>query len=87
MSIGLTLAPATDATGSFRATIERFVARGAQTASPWSVEPGGRWLRVVHAGARTPEQGWKLHVSAALANAEAVLARALPVLLAEDATF
>jgi hypothetical protein len=87
VSIGLTLAPATAVTGSFRATIERFAARDAETASRWSVEPGERWLRVVHAEARTPEQGWKLHVSAALANAEEVLARVLSVTLAEDATF
>jgi hypothetical protein len=34
-----------------------------------------------------PEQDWKLHASADPTSAEAVLRRALPVLLAEDAGF
>ncbi|MGH2409905.1 MAG: protein kinase domain-containing protein, partial [Chloroflexota bacterium] len=51
------------------------------------IDPTGRWLRMVHAGARSPEQGWKLHVSASEASAMAVLSRAAPVLLAHGANF
>lgn len=49
--------------------------------------PEGTWTYVRHASARTPAQGWKLHVSATDIDAEAMLARALPVLLAERSSF
>lgn len=47
------------------------------------------WLRVGLPGAeRTlPGQGWKLHLSASLISAPAVLAQALPVLLGEAVSF
>src|SRR5919202_1673122 len=57
----------------------------------WRIEPGADAnridVRVRNERAEIPEQGWKLHVSADPTTAEAVLHRALPVLLAEDASF
>lgn len=50
-------------------------------------DPAGPWLRMIPAGAVSPEQGWKLHVSASEATAKAVLGRAVPVLLAHGANF
>lgn len=47
----------------------------------------GQWLDVDHADSRMPEQGWKVHVSAALDSATEVLRRVLPVLLAEPCHF
>lgn len=51
------------------------------------VEPSPNWIRVLSDRASPPTQGWKLHVSAAVFSAEAVLRRALPVLFAENASF
>ena len=51
------------------------------------IDPAGSWLRMVHARAASPEQGWKLHVSASEASAMAVLERAAPVLLEHGANF
>ena len=60
-------------------------------AAGWQIEPGAdatrTFIRVRNDHAEIPEQGWKLHVSAEPMSAEAVLRRALPVLLAEDAGF
>ncbi|HLY84416.1 MAG TPA: protein kinase, partial [Acidimicrobiales bacterium] len=56
----------------------------------WTVEgtPEHPWLRAVPAEPRVlPTQGWKLHVSASGGTADAVLARAVPVLVAAGATF
>ncbi|HEY0734647.1 MAG TPA: hypothetical protein VGD69_07050, partial [Herpetosiphonaceae bacterium] len=47
----------------------------------------GWWIRVCNAHARSPAQGWKLHISAGPGSVAVVLRRALPVLLAEDASF
>lgn len=55
----------------------------------WRVrlDPANPWIHVRHARAATPEQGWKLHLSATLFSAEDVLRRALPVLLSEPGHF
>lgn len=57
----------------------------------WYLEQEGRrpalWLSVAHENADVPAQGWKLHVSASVGSAAAVLGRALPVLLGETASF
>jgi class IV lanthipeptide synthase len=45
------------------------------------------WIMAHHDESRQPEQGWKLHVAAAVRTAEEVLRRALPVLIEEDADF
>lgn len=49
----------------------------------------GRYIQVSPStsAAESPAQGWKLHVSASAQHARAVLELALPVLLAEKATF
>ncbi|HEY5182258.1 MAG TPA: lanthionine synthetase LanC family protein [Dermatophilaceae bacterium] len=63
---------------------------------PWDVEQAveacyghtvtfdGSWISLP--GAAIPTQGWKLHISATLPDALPVLARALPVLRAENVT-
>jgi serine/threonine protein kinase len=61
----------------------------------WSLERYGVWTRATYPGASFPEQGWKIHVSAALTNASRILARAAVVLgrhrvpfkFASDASF
>ncbi|MBV9452749.1 MAG: class IV lanthionine synthetase LanL [Rubrobacter sp.] len=57
----------------------------------WRIDPGEDAhrldIRVRNEHVELPEQGWKLHVSADLSSAEAVLRCALPVLLSEDASF
>ncbi len=49
--------------------------------------PHDFWIVASHDPCRRPEQGWKLHLAAAVCSAEAVLRRALPVILDEDADF
>src|SRR5438093_1611328 len=57
----------------------------------WCLEPtrdsSDTWLEVHSEHGSIPGQGWKLHLSAGACSAEAVLRRALPVLLADDASF
>ncbi len=55
----------------------------------WQIdfELDSQWIKVGHPAARTPDQGWKLHVSATVLSAEDVLRRALPVLLTEPCRF
>ncbi|MBI4492790.1 MAG: hypothetical protein HY690_08375 [Chloroflexi bacterium] len=52
-----------------------------------SPNPAQAWIWVRNDRVAPPQQGWKLHLSAALPAATEVLRRALPVLLAEDASF
>jgi hypothetical protein len=47
----------------------------------------GHWLVVSHCQAEVPAQGWKLHVSAAVSNAQETLARAIAALLSEPISF
>ena len=60
-------------------------------AAAWQIrpqlDPDERWVHVGHIGFQTPVQGWKLHVSATVLDAERVLAAALPVLFAEPVAF
>ncbi len=51
------------------------------------VNPEDVWIRVDGARRLMVEQGWKVHVSAIWAAAQAVLDRVLPVLLSEDIAF
>lgn len=57
----------------------------------WDVRLSGAgpnaWVWAQHCGGKLPQQGWKLHISATVLAARQVLKRALPVLLAEDASF
>jgi serine/threonine protein kinase len=60
-------------------------------ANKWHIktdsDPSQMWIQLINEGVTIPAQGWKLHVSASVLSAEEVLQRALPVLLAENASF
>jgi tRNA A-37 threonylcarbamoyl transferase component Bud32 len=77
--------------GSLLPVVQELCGTEATRAAGWSVEPGtgadGVWIRVRNQRSQMPDQGWKLHVSAAVSSAEEVLRQALPVLLTEDAAF
>lgn len=53
----------------------------------WCLEPRGPWWLVLPPGYRPREQGWKLHVSATVADAAAVLCAAARVLVADPCAF
>jgi serine/threonine protein kinase len=53
----------------------------------WTTERSGLWHTCVPPGGPPPEQGWKIHVSATLANAGAVLTTAAGVLIRYEAAF
>ncbi|HET9769554.1 MAG TPA: hypothetical protein VFS16_01600, partial [Acidimicrobiia bacterium] len=59
----------------------------AASGAEWSFSVDGPWAFASPAGARSPEQGWKLHISATEASAADVLSAALPVLVAEGVPF
>ncbi|MEW6473210.1 MAG: class IV lanthionine synthetase LanL [Actinomycetota bacterium] len=59
----------------------------AASGGEWSFEVVGPWAFATPVGARTPEQGWKLHISATEASAADVLAATVPVLVAEGVPF
>jgi Lanthionine synthetase C-like protein/Protein kinase domain len=71
--------------------VSESLARLGERSARWRIEPdhatGKAWITVMHRPSRRPEQGWKLHVSAAVWTADSVLRRTLPVLLDEDADF
>src|SRR5258706_2160706 len=53
----------------------------------WRFSVEGPWAFVTPVGAESPEQGWKLHISATEASAADVLAATIPVLVAEGVPF
>lgn len=53
----------------------------------WTFEVAGPWAFVTPVGACSPEQGWKLHISATEASAADVLGATVPVLVAEGVPF
>jgi len=53
----------------------------------WRFSVEGPWAYATPVAARSPEQGWKLHVSATAASAPDVLAACVPILVAEGAPF
>lgn len=55
--------------------------RAAGVSDLWQVTTGGFWCAVVPHGPPPRPQGWKLHLSATPASAQAVLTRSLPTLL------
>jgi hypothetical protein len=59
----------------------------AATGAGWRFSVEGPWAFATPVGARSPEQGWKLHISATEASAADVLAATLPVLAAEEVPF
>lgn len=52
-----------------------------------SSDPLRQWLQFHTGPASLPQQGWKLHVSASVSSARAVLRAVLPILFARSATF
>ena len=85
-------APSMDVAEDVFARILQQACRDANANSAlWDIEPaadaGVWWTFVRHRGWPTLAQGWKLHVSATVDSAEAVLRRALPILLASTASF
>lgn len=52
-----------------------------------SADPSRQWISFHCDSGTRPQQGWKLHVSATVSSAEAVLRRVLPILLAEATDF
>ncbi|MFF9314190.1 class IV lanthionine synthetase LanL [Streptomyces sp. NPDC014748] len=61
--------------------------RATATVARWRSVADETWCHVTPVTGTTPEQGWKLHVSATVASAPAILTQALGVLLAEDSAF
>jgi hypothetical protein len=59
----------------------------AASGAEWTFSVEGPWAFATPAGVRSPEQGWKLHISATEASAADVLAATLPVLAAEEVPF
>src|SRR5687768_1515149 len=59
----------------------------ATSGAEWSFSVDGPWAFATPTDARSPEQGWKLHISATEASAADVLAATLPVLVAEGVPF
>lgn len=61
--------------------------RAAESDARWAVRSEGMWCHAVPRDGIPREQGWKLHVSATVASAPAVLAKALDVLVRGDSAF
>ncbi|GLX23584.1 class III lanthionine synthetase LanKC [Streptomyces lavendulae] len=59
----------------YRRAGEEFPAAGAPVPEGWRSHRSGDWLALRPLGLRLPSQGWKIHVSARLDNAESVLDR------------
>jgi hypothetical protein len=59
----------------------------AASGADWGFSVDGPWAFATPAGVRSPEQGWKLHISATEASAADVLAATVPVLVAEGVPF
>jgi len=59
----------------------------ASSAAEWKFSVEGPWAFATPIGAQSPEQGWKLHISATETSAAEVLAATLPVLVTECVPF
>ncbi|MFI1944939.1 class III lanthionine synthetase LanKC [Streptomyces virginiae] len=59
----------------YRRTEESYPAATAPVPAGWQTHRSGDWLALRPVDARLPSQGWKIHVSACLDNAESVLER------------
>ncbi len=53
----------------------------------WEWRPAGMWVNLTPVGARTPLQGWKLHIAATNDCAKDVLSAVMPILLRERVQF
>ncbi len=69
---------------SFLPLVKELLGTDDPRAAGWSIREdssvGARWIHAASDRARTPVQGWKLHVSATVVSAEDVLRRVLPIL-------
>src|SRR5258708_7182150 len=59
----------------------------AASGAQWTFSVEGPWALATPGGVRSPQQGWKLHISATAASAAGVLAATVPLLVAEGAPF
>jgi hypothetical protein len=59
----------------------------ASSGAEWRFSVEGPWAFATPIGAQSPEQGWKLHISATETSAAEVLAATLPVLVTECVPF
>ncbi|MGH9008428.1 MAG: protein kinase domain-containing protein, partial [Acidimicrobiia bacterium] len=59
----------------------------ASSGAEWRFSVEGPWAFATPAGAQSPEQGWKLHISATETSAVEVLAATIPVLVGEGVPF
>lgn len=57
------------------------------TGGRWTTESDETWCRLAPRSGSPLEQGWKLHVSATVASAPTVLAKALDILLRDESAF
>jgi serine/threonine protein kinase len=65
----------------YQAGIERLLPFG------WQMVRGGVWVQCQPVGATLPRQGWKIHLSATLANSEALLSTAARLLFNQKVPF
>jgi tRNA A-37 threonylcarbamoyl transferase component Bud32 len=76
---------------SLAASVREHLGRLLDRSSPgtWRIDDAedGPWIWVTPGSEDVPSQGWKLHLSATVVSAGAVLDRALPVLLSDTASF
>ncbi|HEX6380470.1 MAG TPA: class IV lanthionine synthetase LanL [Acidimicrobiia bacterium] len=70
--------------GDLAVTARDFVAA---SGAEWKFSVEGPWAFATPIGAQSPEQGWKLHISATETSAAEVLAATLPVLVTECVPF
>lgn len=60
---------------------------GIEVPDGWTVRKDEDWTFVLPTGTTLPVQGWKIHLSARVDDAEEVIARLLPVALVDDLAF
>lgn len=88
---GARVRPTETAEHLFLSVIDETLQRSGPTTAPWRAghDPHDptTWISAFPADYPMPVQGWKLHLSATVASAEAVLRRSLPILLVEQAPF
>ncbi|MFI5617101.1 class III lanthionine synthetase LanKC [Streptomyces sp. NPDC051567] len=71
----------------YRRAGQEYAAASAPVPPGWSSHRSGDWLALSPDDVKLPAQGWKLHVSACLDNAEKVLDRVHAYCLARDISF
>jgi tRNA A-37 threonylcarbamoyl transferase component Bud32 len=72
---------------SLLSVVRSALAAASPHADDWTVQVGPLWCGVRPSGHTLPAQGWKIHLSATPLTVAAVLARAVPVLVARRCEF